>query len=282
MSKLFIGTLTAVVAALIVVGINAKPTTETVTAPTKAPISSAVIQAETTADSVENALTAGVPTQLVTKRGQTVTLNAQVDEYSASQVTSSLLEASKTHKTLYIFINSPGGSVLHGAQILSAMKALYPTHHIVTVCTGICASMAAIIFEYGEERVMASEGILMFHQASGGVRGELPRMINLLKAITAYTDAMDSGIARRVGISLDTYKQSIANELWLTSGQAVRSKYADRVALFPTVVEAKSSLTAKVKDRISASESSKPAPKTKDNVRHTEFFIENQRSEDVR
>ena len=128
-------------------------------------------------------------------------------------------------KPLYLLINSPGGSVLDGNMIVSAIQA--SSVPIYTICFQMCASMASAIFEAGVKRYMVDRSILMFHEASGGVQGQFNQMKSRLNIFDKLVYKMDKDIAARVGIPLDQFLAKLPNELWLDAEDAVQQHYAD-------------------------------------------------------
>ena len=94
---------------------------------------------------------------------------------------SSILTLGSSPEPMYVFIDSPGGSVLSGAQIISAIQAAKGP--VNTLCVGICASMAAMIHQFGTNRLVLDRSFLMFHPASGGAEGEVDKMYSRLTTI---------------------------------------------------------------------------------------------------
>lgn len=126
-----------------------------------------------------------------------------------------------------LLINSPGGNVLDGAQIVSAIQASHTP--VYTVCMQLCASMGEIILEFGSKRFMVDRSILMAHNAAGGLNGSFPIMKSRFDVFDRYVKKMDAYIAKRVGISLDEYLNMQQNELWLDAEDAVNKNFADAI-----------------------------------------------------
>jgi ATP-dependent protease ClpP protease subunit len=97
------------------------------------------------------------------------------------------------------------------------------------VCIGTCASMAAIIFEYGHERHITDRSVLMFHEAAGGVQGTLNQMNSRLSMIRRYVGKLDLYVANRMGIDLNTYHLKESKELWIDGEDAVNTGAADKL-----------------------------------------------------
>jgi ATP-dependent Clp protease protease subunit len=134
---------------------------------------------------------------------------------------------------IFLVINSPGGSVVDGASILSAMKGSRAP--VYTVCLQLCASMAFITFEYGVKRYAVDSSVLMSHPASGGARGELDKMVSQLTMIQKYVDEMNKEVARKSNVSFEELKRRSSVEMWLSGKDAVLQGYADEVVYLPTL-----------------------------------------------
>jgi ATP-dependent Clp protease protease subunit len=138
-----------------------------------------------------------------------------------------ILTLGQTVEPLYIELNSPGGDVLEGAMILSAIEAAHGP--VYTICNKLCASMAAIIFEHGTYRYAVDRSFVMFHPASGGSQGELDKMVSRLKSVQRFVGKMEAYIAKRAGITFEQYKSLSGVELWLDAEDAVNAVFADKI-----------------------------------------------------
>jgi len=128
---------------------------------------------------------------------------------------------------IFLLINSPGGSVLDGAQIVSAIEGSQAP--VYTVCEQLCASMAAIIHQYGKERMMYDRAILMFHNAAGGAQGYVPQMLSRLNVINRYVNKMQAHIAARANIDLTTWLTRMGDEVWIDAEDAQASGLNDKI-----------------------------------------------------
>lgn len=164
-----------------------------------------------------------------------VLLEGEVNPFSEASVIQGLekLNAENDKDPIYLMINSPGGAVFSGAAIITAIEASKAP--VNTVCLQICASMAAIIFEYGKERLMVDRSILMFHPASGGLEGEVDKMASRVKFIQRYIGRMEQHIAKRLGLSYTEFKLLVSAELWLDAEDAKNSKATDKVIYLPSI-----------------------------------------------
>lgn len=131
------------------------------------------------------------------------------------------------HSELYLLIDSPGGSVLDGALVLSAMEASNAKIH--TVCIALCASMAFIIHQHGVQRLGVDRAMIMAHPASGGLQGTLQQMNSRLSTITRYVDKMDAYIAKRANMTLEQLNALSVSELWLDTEDALARNFIDGI-----------------------------------------------------
>ena len=130
-------------------------------------------------------------------------------------------------KTLTIYFDSPGGSVFSLARIVGLMAS----SKVNFICIArFAASAAFIMFEHCNERYLLPEGILMSHNASGSLSGEIPRMRHVLDMIEGVLDQLDTKVAERMKIPLLDYKGLIANELWMNRTLAEKYNAIDGVA----------------------------------------------------
>lgn len=170
-------------------------------------------------------------TNLDLKRGTVVLLATQVSTKSANDVIESIREANSKSpgKPIFLLLDSPGGSVIDGARIISAMQA--SKSPVYTVCLQICASMAAMILEYGKERYAVDRSIIMFHPASvtGLVAGELDKVVSRFSFLQRYVDKMDHYTAQRAGLTYDAFKAKTSRELWIDAEDALSSNLIDKV-----------------------------------------------------
>jgi ATP-dependent Clp protease protease subunit len=168
-----------------------------------------------------------IPLQKITVPSrQVIYLHGEIRE-NIKEVIKELKIKEKLHEELYILIDSPGGSVLDGALMLSAMEA--SSAHINTVCTGTCASMAFIIHQYGDTRMALNRTMLMAHPASGGVRGTLEEMQSRLSTIRRFVEKMDAAISERAGTTLPSFKSLIVSEFWVDAEDALNMGYVDEI-----------------------------------------------------
>jgi ATP-dependent Clp protease protease subunit len=142
-------------------------------------------------------------------------------------VVKQIKEKQNSESELYLLIDSPGGSVLDGALVLSAIES--STVKVNTVCIGLCASMAFIIHQYGHKRMAVDRTVLMAHPASGGLAGTLEQMDARLSTILKFVNKIDAYIAKKSGIPYEKFKNMIVSELWVDAEDAKALGFVDTI-----------------------------------------------------
>lgn len=163
-------------------------------------------------------------------KNRVVYLNSDVNYYSMKEATNKLKELEKKSlDPIFLLIDSPGGSVIDGATLTSQMQASKAP--VYTVCTRLCASMGAIIHSYGHKRYALDAALLMYHPASGGVQGQVPNMVSVLKTITRYIEKMNLNIVSRTDgkLSKQEFDTLVAYEIWIDSEDALEKGLLDGI-----------------------------------------------------
>jgi ATP-dependent Clp protease protease subunit len=165
------------------------------------------------------------------KKGTALFLTEEVTAESSNKVIDGIRDANhkKPGQPIYLLLDSPGGSVLDGARVISAIQASKAP--VYTVCLQICASMAAMILEYGHERYAVDRSIVMFHPASVGTmyQGELDKLVSRFSFLKRFVDKMDYYTASRSGQSYESFKAKSSRELWIDAEDALRDHYIDKI-----------------------------------------------------
>lgn len=149
--------------------------------------------------------------------------------YNALEIAAQITHlATVSDAPIYIVLTSPGGSVLTGGQIVAAIESSRAP--VYTICHVLCASMAAMIFEYGTERYIGDRSFVMFHPASGGAEGELDKMISRLASMQRYIGKMEAYVGKKASLTFEQYKARSAVEAWIDGEDAVNTGFADHIA----------------------------------------------------
>ena len=128
-----------------------------------------------------------------------------------------------------MFINSPGGSVTSGLALYDVMQVIRCP--VRTVCTGIAASMAALLFISGSSRDMLPHARVMVHDPliPGGIGGTALKIDALAKDLMQVRETTAAIIAAHTGKTLDEVYAKTATDSYFNAGEAVAWGLADRI-----------------------------------------------------
>lgn len=130
-----------------------------------------------------------------------------------------------------ITVNSPGGSVLHGLALYDTILRLRRKgHHITTRGTGLIASMATILMQAGDTRILDANSWFMIHEVSAGAMGTTSDMEEQVAFVKRLNDRLHGILAERSTLT----KKQILNRTkkkddWLSADEAVALGFADVV-----------------------------------------------------
>lgn len=158
-------------------------------------------------------------------------LGTQVDDYTANVIQAQLLylDSSEPGKDISIYINSPGGSVYAGLGIYDTMQ--YISSDVSTICTGIAASMAAVLLVAGEKgkRFGLKHSRVMIHQPLGGVQGQASDIEITAREILKIKKELYTIISDHSGATYDKVAQDSDRDYWMTSQEAMDYGMIDKV-----------------------------------------------------
>lgn len=163
----------------------------------------------------------------------TVTLKGPVTDGSVSTTMKKLQEISRRvskDTPIYLVLDTPGGDIMAGMELIDMAKALPQKVHTVTL---FAASMGFQIAQGLNNRYIVRTGTLMSHRArmeglGGQVKGELESRYKMVRRAVDYLDTIAS---QRMGLDLQTYEGKIYNELWVYGFDALNEKVADETVL---------------------------------------------------
>jgi ATP-dependent Clp endopeptidase proteolytic subunit ClpP len=133
-----------------------------------------------------------------------------------------------TSPNIRVEINSPGGDVFDGIAIYNALRT-HPAH-VTTRVDGIAASIASVISQAGDTRIMLDSSQMMIHNAWGMTVGNADEHDDM-RQLLAQQDSIIAGIyASRSGGDAGVFRQMMSDETWMTAEQAVEHGLADVVS----------------------------------------------------
>jgi len=160
-----------------------------------------------------------------------ILLGDEVNSATASLIVAQLLflEAEDPDKDIYLYINSPGGSVTDGMAIFDTMNYIKPD--VCTVCIGMAASMGAFLLAAGAKgkRYALPNSEIMIHQPLGGASGQATDVAIHAQHILHIKENLSRILAERTGQPLETIQADTERDNFMTAEQAKEYGLVDEV-----------------------------------------------------
>ena len=164
-------------------------------------------------------------------RERIVFLGEPVTSDSANRIVAQLLflEADDPDKDIFLYINSPGGSVYDGLGIFDTMQHVKPDIH--TVCVGLAASMGAFLLCAGAKGKRSSllHSRIMIHQPLGGARGQASDIRIQADEILFIKDKLNKELSDRTGQPLERVREDTDRDFYMSPSEAVEYGIIDNV-----------------------------------------------------
>lgn len=164
-------------------------------------------------------------------RDRIIFLGSTIDDIVASLVTAQLLflEADDPEKDIFLYINSPGGSVTSGMAIYDTMQYIRPD--VSTLCVGQAASMGALLLTAGAKgkRHALPHARVMIHQPWGGVEGQATEIYIHAREILRVREELNQILSHHTGRPVGQIARDTERDNFLTSQQAVEYGLIDQV-----------------------------------------------------
>jgi len=160
-------------------------------------------------------------------------LGLPIDDYVANIIQAQLLylESTDPTKDIQIYFNTPGGSVHAGLGIYDTMQ--YISSDIATICTGMAASMGAVLLTAGKKgkRSALKHSRLMIHQPMGGAQGPAADIEITAREILKLRTELYTIIAEHSGNSIKKVEKDADRDFWMTATEAKEYGMIDEVLL---------------------------------------------------
>jgi len=165
-------------------------------------------------------------------RERIIFLGTAIDDHVASLIIAQLLflEAEDPNKDIFLYVNSPGGSVTAGLAIYDTMK--YIKADVSTICVGMAASMGAILLAGGEagKRSALPHSKIMIHQPwVGGLQGQTTDIEIHANEMIKTRDKLYKILSEHTGKSMEEITKDCDRDYYLTSEEAKEYKLIDTV-----------------------------------------------------
>ncbi len=164
-------------------------------------------------------------------RDRIVFLTGEVNDQSASSVIGQLLflESENPDKDIYLYINSPGGSVTAGMGIFDTMRFIRP--QVNTICVGLAASMGALLLSSGQKgkRFALPHSRVMIHQPLGGMQGQATELEIVAREILRTKAELNRILSENTGKPIEEVARDTERDYWLTAEEALKYGLIDRI-----------------------------------------------------
>ena len=160
-----------------------------------------------------------------------IMLGSAIDDNVANSIVSQLLflQAQDSEKDIYLYINSPGGSVTAGFAIYDTIQHIKPD--VQTICIGMAASMGSFLLAAGTKckRYALPNAEVMIHQPLGGAQGQATEIEIAANHILKTREKLNRILAERTGQSIETIQKDTDRDNFLTADEAKEYGLIDHV-----------------------------------------------------
>jgi ATP-dependent Clp protease, protease subunit len=164
-------------------------------------------------------------------RERIIFLGQPIDSDVANLIVAQMLflEAEDPEKDIYIYINSPGGSVMAGLGIFDTMNHIRPD--VSTICVGLAASMGAFLLSAGTKgkRMSLPNSRIMIHQPLGGAQGQAADIEIQAKEILYHKRRLNEWLAAHTGQPFDRIEQDTERDFFMSAHEAKTYGLIDQV-----------------------------------------------------
>lgn len=164
-------------------------------------------------------------------RERIVFLGQQVTAESSNLIVAQMLflEAEDPEKDIYLYINSPGGSVYDGLGIFDTMNHIKPD--VSTICVGLAASMGAFLLSAGTKgkRMSLPNSRIMIHQPLGGAQGQATDIEIQAKEILYIKKTLNDALAEHTGQPIEQITEDTERDFFMSPSEAVDYGLIDQV-----------------------------------------------------
>jgi ATP-dependent Clp protease, protease subunit len=165
-------------------------------------------------------------------RERIIFLGSAIDDHVASLTIAQLifLESEDSQKDIYLYINSPGGSVSAGLAIYDTMQ--YIKCDVSTICVGMAASMGAVLLAGGaaSKRSALPNSKIMIHQPwAGGIQGQTTDIEIHAREMLKTRDSLYGILAKHTGKAVDEIAKDCDRDYYMSAEEAVNYKIIDNI-----------------------------------------------------
>jgi ATP-dependent Clp protease protease subunit len=167
--------------------------------------------------------------RLIRKRD--ILISRPIDEVAAERVIASLIlmEEESSEKPITVFINSPGGAADSGFAIYDVMRFVQPP--VRTVCSGLCASAAILVFLAGDEgqRYSLPNSRFLLHQPFTSAWGQATDLQITAKEVLKLKDRFNKIVADATGKTVEQISDDANRDFWLSASEALDYRLVNKI-----------------------------------------------------
>ena len=159
-----------------------------------------------------------------------IILNGEIDSKLSSVIVSELLYLdSISQEDIFLYINSPGGSITEGMAIMDTMN--YIKSDVKTICLGLAASMAAFLLSCGTKgkRYILPNAEVMIHQPLGGVEGQATEIKIVAERILRLKSKLNKILSENTNKAMDVIERDTERDHFLTAEEALEYGIVDEI-----------------------------------------------------
>lgn len=164
-------------------------------------------------------------------RERIIFLGQQIDSDLANLIVAQMLflEAEDPEKDIFLYINSPGGSVMAGLGIFDTMNHIRP--EVCTICVGLAASMGAFLLSAGAKgkRMSLPHSRIMIHQPLGGAQGQATDIEIQAREILYHKRRLNEWLSEHTGQPIEKVEQDTERDFFMSAKEAMEYGLIDQV-----------------------------------------------------
>ncbi|WP_040212245.1 ATP-dependent Clp endopeptidase proteolytic subunit ClpP [Clostridium polynesiense] len=168
-----------------------------------------------------------------------IMISGEINDVTSNLVVAQLLflESEDPDKDIYIYINSPGGSITSGMAIYDTMQYIKPD--VCTICIGMAASMGSFLLAAGTKgkRYALPNSEIMIHQPLGGFQGQATDIDIHAKRILRTKETLNRILSEKTGVPLEKINRDVERDYFMTAEEAKEYGLVDSVIEKNTVAK---------------------------------------------
>ena len=156
-----------------------------------------------------------------------VAIRGTIDESSASRFISDIMKVKSD--SIYVYLVSPGGSVISGTSIIQAIDTLKASGKEIVCIADHAYSMGFVIFQSCSKRYVMPHSIIMQHQTSLGIDGPIEQVRNYFKLVERIGVRLDKDQAEKLQVTTKEFHDMTQHDLWLYGDDVLAANAADEI-----------------------------------------------------